>query len=46
MIVKLHDSRNAYEVDLPIKLNISPIFNISDLTTYYEGGDWEEVVEV
>ena len=27
-IVKKHDSRNAYEVDLPTELNISPIFNI------------------
>ena len=38
-IVKKHDSENAYEVELPIELNIAPIFNILDLTEYYEGGD-------
>ena len=45
-IVKRHDSRNAYDVELPIELNISPVFNISDLIEYYEGGDGDEVVEV
>ena len=30
-IVKRHDSRNYYEIELPTKLNISPIFNILDL---------------
>ena len=45
-IVKRHDSRNAYEVDLPAELNISPVFNISYLISYYEGGDGDEVVEV
>ena len=44
-IVKRHDSRNAYEMELLVELNISPIFNISDLTEYYEGGDGDEVVE-
>ena len=37
-IVKRHDSENAYEVELPTDLNISPIFNISNLIEYYEGG--------
>ena len=42
-IVKIHDSRNAYEVELPNELNISPVFNILYLTEYYEGGDGDEV---
>ena len=42
-IVKRHDSRNAYEVELPTKLNISTIFNILDLIEYYERGDRDEV---
>ena len=41
--MKRHDSGNTYEVHLPTKLNISPVFNISDLTEYYEGGDGDEV---
>ena len=45
-IVKGHDSDNAYEVELPVELNISPVFNILDLTEYYERGDKDEVVEV
>ena len=44
-IVKRHDSRNAYEVELPTELIISPGFNISNLIEYYEGGDGPEVVE-
>ena len=44
-IVKRHDSRNAYEVEFPTELNILLVFNISDLTKYYEGGDGEEVAE-
>ena len=44
-IVKRHDSGNAYEVELPAELNISLVFNISDLTEYYEGGDGDEVTE-
>ena len=36
-IVKRHDSENAYEVELPADLNISLVFNILDLTEYYEG---------
>ena len=43
-IVKRHDSGNAYEVELPTELNISPVFNILDLTKYYEGGDGDEVM--
>ena len=35
-IVKRHDSDNAYEVELPTKLNISPVFNILHLIEYYE----------
>ena len=34
-IVKRHDSQNAYEVELLAKLNISPVFNISNLTESY-----------
>ena len=45
-IVKRHDSGNSYEVELPIEMNISPVFNILDLTKYYEGGDGDEVAEV
>ena len=45
-IVKRHDSRNAYEVELPADLNISPVFNISNLTEYYEGGDSDEVADI
>ena len=44
-IVKRHDFRNVYEVELPVELNISPVFNISDLIEYYEGGDGDEVAE-
>ena len=44
-IVKRHDYGNAYEVELLAELNISPIFNISDLTEYYEGGDGDEVAK-
>ena len=45
-IVKRHDSRNAYEIKCPTKLNISPVFNILDLIEYYEGDDGDEFVEV
>ena len=27
-------------------MNISPVFNILDLTEYYEGGDSDEVVDI
>ena len=36
---------NAYEVEFPTELNISLVFNISNLTEYYEGGDGDEVAE-
>ena len=45
-IVKRHDYGNAYEVELPTELNISPVFNISDLTEFYEGGDSDEVANI
>ena len=45
-IVKRHDSKNTYEVEFPIELNISPVFNILDLIEYYEGGDGDEVAKV
>ena len=35
--MKRHDSRNAYEVELLADLNSSLVFNILDLTEYYEG---------
>ena len=44
-VVKRHDSRNAYELELSTKLNISSVFNISILTNYYEGDHGDEVVE-
>ena len=44
-IVKRHDSRNTYELELPTKLNISPAFNILHLIEYYEGGDGDELIE-
>ena len=45
-IVKRHNSRNAYEVELPAELNISLVFNISYLKEFYEGGDSDEVVDI
>ena len=45
-IVKRHDSGNAYEVELLAELNISPVFNILDLTKFYEGGDGVEVANI
>ena len=44
-IVKRHDFGNAYEVELPIELNISLVFNILYLLEYYEEGDGDEVAE-
>ena len=45
-ILKKHDSRNAYEVELPDGIHISPIFNIADLTEYHDdGADDEPVLE-
>ena len=46
MLVERHNYGNAYEEELPTKLNISPIFNISDLIEYYEGGDGDEVADI
>ena len=43
--MKRHDSGNVYEVEFRVELNISPIFNISDLIEYYEGGDVDKVRE-
>ena len=37
-ILKKHDSGNAYEVELPDGIHISPIFNIADLTEYHDDG--------
>ena len=45
-IVKRHDFGNAYEVELPAKLNISQILNILDLIEFYEGDDSNEVVDI
>ena len=45
-IMKRHYSGNAYEVELLAKLNISPVFNISDLIEFYAGGDSDEVVDI
>ena len=44
-VVKGHHSGNAYEVELPVDLNISPVFNILDLIEYYEGCDGDKVAE-
>ena len=43
--MKRHDFGNVYNVELLAKLNISPVFNILDLTEYYEGGDGDEVAK-
>jgi hypothetical protein len=40
-ILKRHDLGNTYEVELPNGVNISPVFNILDLTKYHEGGTEE-----
>ena len=45
-IVKRHDFGNAYKVELPVKLNISLVFNISNLIEFYEWGDGDEVADV
>jgi hypothetical protein len=36
-ILKNFDSKNAYEVEIPRTLGISPIFNIADIYEYHEG---------
>ena len=38
-ILRKFDSGNAYEVELPNEMDISPIFNISDLYKYRESDD-------
>ncbi|XP_059078231.1 uncharacterized protein LOC131876771 [Cryptomeria japonica] len=43
-ILKKHDSGNTYEVELSDGINISPMFNIANLTKYHEGGIEEEPV--
>ena len=45
-IAKRHDSGNDYEVELPVELNISLVFNISDLIGCYDGGDGNEVIDI
>ena len=45
-ILKRHDSGNAYEVEFLAELNISLVFNISNLIEYYEGGDSDEVADI
>ena len=35
-ILKKHDSGNAYEVEFPDGIHISPIFNIVDLIEYHD----------
>ena len=35
-ILRKHDSGNAYEVELPDGIHISPIFNIAELTKYHD----------
>ena len=37
-ILKKHHSENAYEVELPDGIHISPIFNIADLIEYHDDG--------
>ena len=37
-ILKKHDSGNAYEVELPDGIHISPIFNIAELIEYHDDG--------
>ena len=38
-ILKKFSSGNAYEVELPNDMDISPIFNIADLYKYHESND-------
>ena len=45
-IVKRHDFGNAYEVEFPSELNISPIFNIFDLIEFCDTCDRDEVVDI
>ena len=43
-ILKKNDSRNAYEVELPDGIQISLIFNITDLKKYRDDGADEELM--
>ena len=43
-ILKKRDSGNAYEVEFPNGIHISPIFNIVDLTEYHDNGGDEELM--
>ena len=43
-ILKKHDSGNAYEVESPDGIYISPIFNIVDLTKYHDDGADEDLM--
>ena len=44
-ILKKHESENAYEVELPDRIHISPIFNIVELTEYHDEGIDELILE-
>ena len=43
-ILKKHDIGNAYEVEFPDGIHISPIFNIADLTKYHDDGADEKLI--
>ena len=43
-ILKKHDSRNAYKVELPDGIHIYPIFNIADLIEYHDDGADEGLI--
>ena len=43
-ILRKFDSGNAYKIELPDDMNISPIFNVVDLHEYYESKDDEVTV--
>ena len=45
-ILKKFHSGNAYEVELPDDMDISPIFNIADLYKYHESKDEIVVPEI
>ena len=43
-MLKKFDSGNAYKVELPDDMDISPIFNVADLHEYYESKGDEVVL--